>query len=56
MNLQDFRRRTLRTPILKNIGAGVFLFEKQKMAIQHHWVNDENGEAHAYKLFVVLIK
>ena len=31
----------------------VFLFEKQKMAIQHHWVNDENDEAHVYKLILV---
>ena len=33
--------------------AGVFLLEKQKMAIQHCWVNDENDEAHAYKLTLV---
>ena len=33
--------------------AGVFSFEKQKMAIRHCWVNDENNEAHAYKLFLV---
>ena len=32
--------------------AGVFLFKKQKMAIQHRLVNDENDEAHAYKLKV----
>ena len=25
----------------------IFLFEKPKMVIQHHWVNDENGEARA---------
>ena len=33
--------------------ARVFSFEKQKMAIWHHWVNDENNEAHAYKLILV---
>ena len=33
--------------------AGVFSFEKQKMAIQHHWVNEENDEAHAYKFILV---
>ena len=33
--------------------ARVFLFEKQKIVIQHRWVNDENDEAHAYKLILV---
>ena len=33
--------------------AGVFSFEKQKMGIQHRWVNDESNESHAYKLFLV---
>ena len=27
--------------------------KKQKVAIQHFWVNDENGEAHVYKLILV---
>ena len=31
----------------------VLLFKKQKMAIWHRWVNDENNEAHAYKLILV---
>ena len=33
--------------------AAVLLFEKQNMAIQHCWVNDENDKAHAYKLILV---
>ena len=33
--------------------AGVFSFGKQKIAIQHHRVNDENIAAHVYKLIVV---
>ena len=40
--------------------ARIFSFDKQKMAIQwpkmaiqHRWVNDENDEAHAYKLILV---
>ena len=33
--------------------AEVLLFEKQKMATQHHWVNDKNDEAYAYKLMLV---
>ena len=33
--------------------AGVFPFEKQKVAIRHRWVNGENDEAHAYKLILV---
>ena len=33
--------------------ARVFSFEKQKMAIQGRWVNDENDEAHAYKFILV---
>ena len=33
--------------------AGVFSFKKQKMAMQHCWVNDENLEAHAYMLLLV---
>ena len=33
--------------------AGIFSFEKQKMTIKHCWVNDENDEAHAYKLISV---
>ena len=33
--------------------AGVFLFGKQKIAMQHHWVNDENIAAHVYKLILV---
>ena len=33
--------------------ARIFSFEKQKMAIRHHWVNDENDEAHVYKLILV---
>ena len=27
--------------------------KNKKMAIQHRWVNDENDEAHAYKLILV---
>ena len=34
-------------------GARVFWFEKQKMAIWHRWVNDENNDAHVYRLFLV---
>ena len=33
--------------------AGLFLFKKQEMTIQHRWVNDENDEAHACKLILV---
>ena len=28
-------------------------FKKQKMAIPHRWVNDENDEVCAYKLILV---
>ena len=33
--------------------AGVLSFQKQKMAIQHSWVNDENHQIHIYKLILV---
>ena len=33
--------------------VGILSFEKQKMAIKHRWVNDENDEEHAYKLILV---
>ena len=33
--------------------ARIFSFEKQKITIQHRWVNDENDKAHAYKLILV---
>ena len=33
--------------------ARVFSFDKQKIAIHHRWVNDENDEANAYKLILV---
>ena len=33
--------------------ARVFSLEKQKMAIQHCWMNDENNEAHGYTLILV---
>ena len=33
--------------------AVVFLLKKQRMAIQHHLMNDENNEAQVYKLVLV---
>ena len=34
-------------------GTQILSFEKQKIAIQHGWVNDENDEAHVYKFILV---
>ena len=31
----------------------VFSFEKQKVTICYHWVNDEDDETHIYKLVLV---
>ena len=34
-------------------GTQILSFEKQKIATQHGWVNDENDEAHVYKFILV---
>ena len=51
-------KESLKKKIVINVftffDAGIFLFKKQKMAIQHRWVNDENDEAHVSKLILVL--
>ena len=31
----------------------LFSFKKQKITLQHCWVNDKNNEAHIYKLILV---
>ena len=44
------------TPHAQGGGGGahyVFSFKKQKMTLQHCWVNDKNNEAHIYKLILV---
>ena len=56
MRIFSFLKKSLKIVInffMMFFNAGVFLFKKQKMAIQHRWVNDESNETHAYKLILV---